>query len=135
VSQRKRTEGLRAIDAWNRQDLPAFLETWDRNAEWRPAFPAGTEGSGAVFCGHDEIARAWHGVRDAWSVYRVEAEEVRIVGDAQLVLGRIHARGAHSDIEINSKWSALVRVRAGKVISAWDWLDHDHCLKAAGLEE
>jgi ketosteroid isomerase-like protein len=130
-----RGRGLRAINAWNRQDLPAFLETWDEKAEWRPAFPAGTEGSGAVFRGREEIARAWRGVREAWSEYRVDVHEARMVGDTQLILGRIHARGAHSDIEINSEWSAVVRVRGGKAISAWDWLDHDHALKAVGLKE
>jgi ketosteroid isomerase-like protein len=130
-----RGRGLRAINAWNRQDLPGFLETWDEDAEWRPAFPAGTEGSGAVFRGRAEIARAWRGVREAWTEYRVDVHDARTVGDAVLVLGRIHARGAHSDIEINSEWSAVVRVRDGKAISAWDWLDHDHALKAVGLEE
>ena len=124
-----------AIEAWNRQDLPAFLETWDHEAEWRPAFPAGTEGSGAVFRGREEIALAWHGVREAWSEYQVSADEARMVGDALLVLGRIHARGAHSDVEIDAKWSAVVRFRGGKAISAWDWLDHDRALKAVGLEE
>jgi ketosteroid isomerase-like protein len=105
-----------------------------RRREWRPAFPAGTEGRGGIFRGHTEIARAWRGVREAWSEYRVDADEARMVGDALLVLGRIHGRGAHSDIEINSEWSAVVRFRDGKAISIWDWLDHDHPLKAVGLK-
>jgi ketosteroid isomerase-like protein len=135
ASQEDLENALRGMDAWNRQDLPAFLETWDEEAEWRPAFPAGTEGSGAVFRGREEIAGAWRGVREAWSEYRVWADDVRIVDDALLVLGRIHARGAHSDIEINSQWSMVVRFRDGKAVSAWDWLDHDSALKAVGLEE
>ena len=56
-----------AIEAWNREDLPAFLATLAENAEWRPAFPKGTEGTGGVFSGHAEIEQAWHSVRDAWS--------------------------------------------------------------------
>jgi ketosteroid isomerase-like protein len=123
----------RAIDAWNRQDLGAFLREWHDDAEWRPAFPKGTEGSGSVFRGRDDLARAWQNVREAWVEYRVTAKNARMVGENLLVLGRIYARGAASGIEIDSEWSAVVRFRDGKIISAWDWLDHAHALNAVGL--
>jgi hypothetical protein len=29
----------------------------------------------------------------------------------------------------------IARFRESKVVSAWDWLDHDSALKAVGLEE
>jgi ketosteroid isomerase-like protein len=123
-----------AIDAWNRIDLPAFLETWHADAEWRPAFPQGTEGAGSVFRGNEQIARAWESVRAAWAEYRVEADEVRIVGENLLILGRIYARGARSEVEIDSAWSAVVRFRDGKIISAWDWLDHESGIEAVGTQ-
>jgi hypothetical protein len=47
----------RAIDAWNRPDLDAFLETWHRDCEWRPAFPRSLEGVGTTYRGRDGIAR------------------------------------------------------------------------------
>ena len=125
----------RGIEAWNREDLDAFLETWAEDAEWRPAFPEGTEGRGGVFRGREEIAQAWHNVRDAWAEYRVEAEDARMVGETLLVLGRIYARGAKSGVVIDSEWSLVGRFEGGKAISAWDWLDHAHALKAVGLEE
>jgi ketosteroid isomerase-like protein len=53
----------RAIEAWNREDLDAFLTTWHPECEWRPAFPRSLEGVGVVHRGHEGIARAWHGVR------------------------------------------------------------------------
>ncbi len=122
----------RAVDAWNRQDLSAFLRTWHANAEWRPAFPEGTEGSGSVFRGHEEIARAWRNVREAWAEYRVEPADARMVGESLLVLGRVYTRGATSGVEIDSEWSAVVRFQDGKIVSAWDWLDHAHALEAVG---
>ncbi len=82
----------RAIEAWNRQDLGVWIDTWHPEAEWRPAFPKGTEGTGTVFRGHEAIEEAWRNVREAWDVYRVEAADARIVGDSLLVLGRIYAR-------------------------------------------
>ena len=86
-----------------------------------------------MFHGREDIERAWHNVREAWSEYRVEADNARMVGEYLLVLGGIHARGATSGIEIDSDWSAVLQFRDGKIISAWDWLDHEHALEAVGL--
>jgi len=122
-----------AIAAWNRRDLPAFLDAWHVDCEWRPAFPKGTEGSGTVFHGHDAITRAWHGVREAWEKYQLDVEDARMVGDDLLVLGHIYLRGLESQVELDSPWSAVVRFREGKLISAWDWLDHAPALAAVGL--
>jgi ketosteroid isomerase-like protein len=135
MSQENLESTKRAIDAWNRQDLEAFLREWHEEAGWRPAFPEGTEGTGSVFRGHDELGRAWHNVREAWSEYRVMGDDARFVGENLLVLGRIYARGIASGIEIDSDWSAVVRFRDGKIVSAWDWLDHASALEAVGLSE
>jgi hypothetical protein len=64
---------LRAIEAWNREDRVAFIGFWHPEAEWRPAFPKGTEGTGNVFRGHEGIEEAWRNVREAWDESRVEA--------------------------------------------------------------
>jgi ketosteroid isomerase-like protein len=124
-----------AIDAWNSLDLEGFLAVWHPEAEWRPAFPKGTEGSGGVFRGHDGIREAWDNVRAAWSEYRVDTETARLVGDDILVLGRIHARGETSDVEIESEWSAVLRFQEGFVVRAWDWLDHRSAREAVGLPD
>ncbi len=126
---------VRAIDAWNRRDLSGFLDEWHADAQWRPAFPQGTEGAGAVFRGHYEIRQAWDNVRSAWAEYRLEVEDARVVGETLLVLGHLYARGARSAVEIDSPWSAVVRFRDGRVARAWDWLDHAHALEAVGLQE
>ena len=125
----------RVIEAWNRQDLSGFLEGWHAEAEWRPAFPKGTEGTGSVFRGRDGVERAWHNVRAAWTEYRLDVQKARWASENLAVLGRIHVRGATSDVEIDSDWSALVRFQDNKIISAWDWLDHASALEAAGLSE
>jgi ketosteroid isomerase-like protein len=125
----------RAIVAWNREDLSGFLEAWHPEAEWRPAFPKGTEGTGSVFSGLDGVERAWHNVRAAWDEYRLDVHEARWSGESLVVLGRIRVRGATSGVEIDSDWSAVVRFQENKVISAWDWLDHGSALEAAGLSE
>jgi ketosteroid isomerase-like protein len=122
-----------AIDAWNRQDLEGFLDVWHPDCEWRPAFPKGTEGSGMVFRGRDAIADAWHGVREAWEKYQLDVEDARMVDETLLVLGHIYLRGIESGVELDSPWSAIVRLRDGMILSAWDWLDHASPLEALGL--
>ena len=135
MSQEKVELVTRVIEAWNGQDLSGFLAEWHPEAEWRPAFPKGTEGTGSVFSGHDGVERAWRNVRAAWSEYRLDVREARWAGQDLVVLGRIHVRGATSGVEIDSDWSALVRFQDNKVIRAWDWLDHASALEAAGLQE
>ena len=100
MSQENVALAQQAIEAWNRLDLDAFMTAWHPEAEWRPAFPKGTEGTGGVFRGHDGIREAWHNVRAAWSVYQVEPQEVRMVDDSLLVLGRIFARGETSEVAV-----------------------------------
>jgi ketosteroid isomerase-like protein len=125
----------RGIDAWNREDLDAFLATWHPDCEWRPAFPRSLEGVGTVYRGREGIARAWHGVRAVWKEYRLEPEDAKVVGERLVVVGRVIARGRESGLELDSGWSALVGYRDELAISAWDWLDRDEAVKAAGLRE
>jgi ketosteroid isomerase-like protein len=135
MSQENVETVTRAIEAWNRRDLSGFLEGWHPEAEWRPAFPKGIEGTGSIFSGLEGVERAWQNVREAWTEYRLDVQEARWSDESLVVLGRIHVRGAISAVEIDSDWSAVVRFRDGKVLSAWDWLDHDSALEAAGLSE
>jgi ketosteroid isomerase-like protein len=125
----------RAIDAWNREDLDAFLEEWHPDCEWRPAFPRSLEGVGTVYRGREGIARAWHGVRAVWEEYRLMPEDAQVVGERLVVVGQVIARGRESGLELDSGWSGLATYRDELTLSAWDWLDRDEALKAAGLRE
>ncbi len=122
-----------AIDAWNREDLDAFLATWHPECEWRPAFPRSLEGVGTIYRGHEGIARAWRGVRAVWAEYRLDPEEARVVGNKLVAVGRVYARGRESGLKLDSGWSALAGFRDGLAITAWDWLDRDEALRAEGL--
>jgi ketosteroid isomerase-like protein len=135
VSQENVEIASRAVEAWNRVEFDLFLREWHPECEWRPAFPKGTDGTGSVFRGHDGIRTAWDAVRAAWTIYRLDVDGARQVDDRLVVLGHIYARGASSGIELESPWGAVVDVRGGKIIRAWDWLSRDEALKAVGLEE
>jgi len=125
----------RAIDAWNRGDLDAFLGEWHPDCEWRPAFPRSLEGVGTVYRGREGIARAWRGVRAVWEEYRLVPEDTQVVGERLVVIGRVFARGKESGLQLDSGWSGLASFRENLTASAWDWLDRDEALRAAGLSE
>ena len=125
----------RAIDAWNQEDLAAFLETWHPECEWRPAFPRSLEGVGTVYRGREGVERAWHGVRAVWEEYRLDPEDARSVGGRLVVVGRVSARGKESGLSLDSGWSALASFRDALALSAWDWLDRHAALEAVGLRE
>ena len=125
----------RAIEAWNREDLDAFLGMWHPECQWRPAFPRSLEGVGVVYRGREGIARAWHGVRGVWAEYQLAPESTQLVGDQLVAVGQVSARGIASGLELDSGWSALASFRDGLVMKAWDWLDRDEAFKAAGLSE
>ena len=56
----------RAIEAWNADDLDAFLAELDADLEWHPSIEPAVEGNATVYRGHD-------GARKAWKEYRGEA--------------------------------------------------------------
>jgi ketosteroid isomerase-like protein len=125
----------RAIEAWNRQDLDAFLDTWHPACVWRPAFPRSLKGVGTVYRGREGIARAWHGVRAVWDEYRLDPEDAQTFGEKLVVVGHVYAHGRESGLDLDSGWSGLATFRDGLTLSAFDWLDRDAASKAIGLRE
>ena len=125
----------RAIEAWNRVDLDAFLETWHPDCEWRPAFPRSLEGVGTVYKGREGIARAWRGVRAVWEVYRLDPEDAQLLGEKLVVVGQVSARGRESGLELDSGWSAAATFRDGLTLTAWDWLDRKAAFEAVAVRK
>ena len=62
-------------------------------------------------------------------------EDARVVGERLVMVGQVVARGRESGLELDSGWSGLASYRDELTLSAWDWLDRDEALKAAGLRE
>lgn len=48
----------RAIEAWNADDLDAFLAEFDADFEWEPAIEPGLEGEATTYRGHDGARRS-----------------------------------------------------------------------------
>jgi ketosteroid isomerase-like protein len=53
-------------DAFNRGDLDAFIDVWDEECEYQPAWELDMAGEDS-FRGHEGIRRWWQEMSDAWS--------------------------------------------------------------------
>ena len=121
----------RQTDAWNRDDLDAYLTTVDPEAE---LYPGPTRVAGGVFRGHDGVKGWWVDVHDTFEVLTVAFDEVRDLGDTVLGLGRLRGR-SKSGVPIDTEYGAVTRFRDGLTVSARSFTSHEAALEAAGLSE
>jgi ketosteroid isomerase-like protein len=126
----------RLVEAWNTDDLDAYLAELDAEIEWHPSIEPGLEGRTTVFRGHDDVRRAWREYRgEAWERLTPRPQEFRDLGDSALVLGQMDLTARATGIEFSQEIGQLVEFRAGKIIRVHDFLTHAEALQAAGLSE
>jgi ketosteroid isomerase-like protein len=115
------------------RDTDAAFPYLDPEIELRSAIVGGAEGN--TYRGHEGIRR-WMAESDAtWVELRLETKELRDLGDDVLLIGRLHARGRGSGIEIDSPIAWLSTVRSGRIVCSRGFLDPQEALEAAGLQE
>jgi len=124
----------RAFEALGvRRETDAALPYIDPEVELRSAIIGGAEGN--AYRGYEGV-REWMGESDAaFGELRLEPEEWRDTGDDVLLLGRLHARGRESGVEIDSAIAWLLTLRGGKIVRMRGYLNPPEALKAAGLSE
>ena len=70
-----------------------------------------------------------------WAELRLEADEFRDLGEDVLMIGRLHAKGRESGVEIESPIAWLSTLRARRIVRSRGYLDPQEALKAAGLRK
>ena len=140
----------RVAEAWNRDDLDAFIDLLDPDIEWYPAIERSFEGRESAFSrmvalwiGGTEVRRGHAGVRKGWESYsgeeveslEVRLDEIRDLGESVLALGEMKITGRTSQLELTSEIALLSTFRGGKIVSAHDFMSHAEGLEAAGLRE
>lgn len=126
----------RAIDAWNADDLDAFLAELAPDVEWHPAIQPGLEGKATSYLGHAGARKIWRQDRgEAWERLRNRPEELRDLGDSVLALGRIDLTARATAIEFSQEVGEVFDLRAGKIVRIRDFLTHAEAIEAAGLRE
>jgi ketosteroid isomerase-like protein len=126
----------RAREAWDADNLNAFLAELDPEAEWHTALEQALEGRGSTYRGHDGMRRAWNEYRgEAWGGFTSQIQEIRDLGESVLLLGHLDLTGRTSHIDFSQEFGQLVTFRGGKILRSQDFLSHAEALEAAGLRE
>jgi ketosteroid isomerase-like protein len=125
----------RAVAAYNRRDIDAFVEEFHPEAEWHSLTQVMFGGKEAVYRGHRGIREGVEDIDDALSEMEVELSEIRQLGEALVVIGRVHGHGRASGVRIDSPINWVVEFSGGKVRRMRDHLDPKAALEAAGLSE
>ncbi|HTQ68634.1 MAG TPA: nuclear transport factor 2 family protein [Solirubrobacteraceae bacterium] len=122
-----------AFDAYNRRDLDAQLELATEDYVLLPAVAGSVETSGIR--GRDGLRRYFEMIDETWEGFRINADDVRDLGERVLAIGHTEGRGRGSGAAVDSPYAAIFDFRDGKWWRAQGYLDHDEALRAAGLEE
>jgi ketosteroid isomerase-like protein len=126
----------RGVQAWNADDLDAFLAELDPEVEWHPSIEPALEGGETTYRGHDGARKAWDDYRrGAWERLTMRIQEIRDLGESVLVLGQADLTARTTGLEFSEEVGSLMTFRGGKVITSRDFLSHAEALEAAGLRE
>jgi ketosteroid isomerase-like protein len=126
----------RAHEAWNADDLDAFLAELDPEVEWHPSIEPALEGKETTYRGLDDVRKAWEEYRGgAWGRLTTQIQEIRDLGESVLVLGHLDVTGRTTGIGFSEELGMLVTFRGGKILRSRDFLSHAEALNAAGLTE
>lgn len=126
----------RALEAWNADDLDAFLAELDPEVEWYPSIERAVEGGEPTYLGHEGARRAWNEYRgEAWGRLTARPQEIRDLGGSVLVLGRFEVSGRTTGLEFGQEIGQVITIRGGRIVRSQDFLSHAEALEAAGLSE
>jgi ketosteroid isomerase-like protein len=125
----------RAIEAYNRRDIDAFLEPIDPEVELPGALQALLESEAKVYRGYEGVRQWVRDIDEALANIRLELPEIHDLGDRLVAIGRLSARGQASGAETESPFGCVVEWKNGKATRVVSFLDRKEALEAAGLRE
>lgn len=117
----------RGLDAYNRGDVEAVLETADPDIEFMPLRSLVVGGS---YRGHEGIRRYFEDLDDEWENFSIGNEEIRERENSVLLLGEFSATGRASGMEMRSPVAWLFELRAGKVVRMQAYSSQEEALRA-----
>jgi len=123
----------RALDAYNRRDLPMYDDLCTADFEYFPALMGIVDSES--FQGREALARYYEVVSDTWEEFRVAGEEFRDLGESVLTRVRVEGRGKGSRVPVVAHQTLICDFRDERISRVRTYLDHGEALRAAGLAE
>jgi ketosteroid isomerase-like protein len=120
------------IDAYNRRDFDAAVESFDPEIEW--VLPQRQSSDSCR--GPDEVKRFWQGLDETFDELRLDPQEFVDAGDHVATRLRHYGRGKRSGIEIEEEmYHQVATFRDGRMVRIEYFGEWSEALKAAGLSE
>ena len=123
----------RAIDAFNRRDLDAYLALMDDDVEVIPRCRALERESS--YRRHDGVRRWWNNVFDVFPDWTIEVVEARDLGDLTFATTRVSGHGAGSTAPTDQAIWMMARLRRGRCVWWGSFNTRAEALEAVGLSE
>jgi hypothetical protein len=133
MSQQNVERHYRAIDAFNRRDLGAYLMLNDPDVEFTP-YEVWVQG-GEPYRGHAGVRSWWEESFAVFPDLRAEVYEIRDFGDRTFASGRIRGQGAGSGASIERPMWLANEWRDRKTTWWSAFGSEAEALEAAGLSE
>jgi ketosteroid isomerase-like protein len=123
----------RGMEAWNREDLAELMALSDPDVEFVSIF-AGMEGR--TYRGYDGLREYFADIRDTWSEFHRDIEEIIDAGGDQVIVS-FHLRGTAraSGVSVDENVTTVFRLRNGQLYRMIVFRDRDDALEAAGLQK
>jgi ketosteroid isomerase-like protein len=120
----------RLYDAWGREEVTGPLDLLDPDIEY--VNPVGAIEPG-VRRGLPAFTAAIEELFEGWSAWKMEPEQFHDVEDQVAVVVRYEATARTSGVRIEGRESALLSLRAGRIVR-YEWFHGpEDALRAAGL--
>ena len=116
----------RQHQAWNRNDLDAWIECFDPEVQWSALL---------------EEFRGHAGIRQAWQSFKVDLQlkarydDIRDLGDSVLALGELTGTGRITGLNVSNEIAQLATFRDRRILSFRDFASHAEALEAIGISE
>jgi uncharacterized protein len=121
----------RALEAFNEGDTERVLELMDPEVE---LVTVRAVLEGISYRGHEGFRQFVADMADDWEDYHPSSERCRDLGDGRvLVVGRFHARGKASGMDVETPGAWVTEVRDGKIVHVRFYADEAAALDALGL--
>jgi ketosteroid isomerase-like protein len=124
----------RCMDAWNRGDVDAWLETGHPEIEWSSAITRRVEGDESVYRGREEARRFWDEWHSLWDL-TIDVSEIRDLGETVLVVGRMRTRGKASGVDLEGPVAYVAEFEEGSIRRIRAYLDPAEAREAVDLSE
>src|SRR5437879_3066128 len=112
MSQENVDAARSTIDAWNRGDADAFVESFHPEGVYISDVIGKMEGTDNVYRGRAAIHRFWGEWHSVWDL-TIEVSELRDLGDTVLTLGRNHIPGKASGIALDVPTAYVGEIASG----------------------